>query len=179
MTAASSPKARATSAVEPPRTGALVLPEPLVGLCRADQYERQKKFWQQHTQRWRAEVAASLEQVRAKIDKQNAVSRELRDNILTAMQTAPDPRGLSVADVMVLKNQWADTVDAARRRAGCDRQKMALHCGAGTRIVDGSAEGSLPHRPAQHVPEVLWRGAAARRATRPRAIRGRHFSAGR
>ncbi|MFF5676347.1 hypothetical protein ACFY8S_40775 [Streptomyces hygroscopicus] len=113
MTAASSLKTRATSAVEPPRTGALVLPEPLVGLCRADQYERQKKFWQELTQQWRVEVAASLEQVRAKIEKQNAANRELRDNILSAVQAAPDPRELSVADVMVLKNQWADTVDAA------------------------------------------------------------------
>jgi hypothetical protein len=114
MIAVSSLKARATSAVEPPRTGALVLPELLVGLCRADQYERQKKLWQELTQQWRAEVAASLEQVRAKIEKQNAVNRDLRDNILSVMQAAPDPRELSVADVMVLKTQWADTADAAR-----------------------------------------------------------------
>ncbi|WP_157841328.1 hypothetical protein [Streptomyces sp. NTK 937] len=180
MTAASSPKTRAASAVEPPRTGALALPEPLVGLCRADQYERQKKFWQELTQQWRAEVAASLEQVRAKIEKQNAANRELRDNILSVMQAAPDPREPSVADVMVLKNQWADTVDAARVGVrDANRQKMALHCEPGTRLVDGSAEGPQPHRPAQHVPEVFRRGAAARRATCPRAVRGGHFRAGR
>lgn len=114
MTAASSLETRATSAVEPPCTGALALSEPLVGLCRADQYERQKKFWQELTQQWRAEVAASLEQVRAKIEEQNAANRELRDNILSAIQAAPDPRKLSVADITVLKNQWADTADAAR-----------------------------------------------------------------
>lgn len=102
MTTASPLKTRTTSAVEPPRTGALALPEPLVSLCRADQYERQKKFWQELTQQWRAQVAASLEQVRAKIEKQNAANRELRDNILSAVQAAPDSRELSVADIKVL-----------------------------------------------------------------------------
>ncbi|MFJ6405877.1 hypothetical protein ACIQK9_10180 [Streptomyces hydrogenans] len=114
MTAASSSNARAHPAGKPPRSGAAALPEPLVGLCRADQYERQKRFWQELTRQWRAEVAASLDQVRAQIEKRNAANRSLRDDILAAVRAAPDPCELSVADVTVLKNQWADAADAAR-----------------------------------------------------------------
>lgn len=90
------------------------MPEPLFGLCRADQYETQKKFWQQLTQQWRAEVAVSLEQVRTVIDAQTRASQRFREKILAAVRTAVDPRAISVADVSALSAQWADAADASQ-----------------------------------------------------------------
>ncbi|MFF7172256.1 zinc-ribbon domain-containing protein [Streptomyces pseudovenezuelae] len=88
-----------------------MLPEPLVDLCRADQYERQKAFWQELTQQWRADVAASLKLVRAEVERLTIANQRLRDDIRRVVRAAGDPRSLSVADVEVLKLQWADAAD--------------------------------------------------------------------
>ncbi|MBB4987122.1 zinc-ribbon domain-containing protein [Streptomyces nymphaeiformis] len=114
MTAFSTTPAESPSGARPPRKGPDTLPEPLFGLCRADRYEAQKRFWQQLTQQWRTEVVVSLEQVRAVIDTQTSASQRIREEILDAVHAAVDPRAIPVADIGVLKAQWADAADASR-----------------------------------------------------------------
>ena len=91
----------------------LSLPEALVGLARADQYDIQKRHWQERTQRWRAEVIESLQQLRAITGRQEEANEEIREQIRDTVSRAANPALLTVADLPPLAKQWADPSDAS------------------------------------------------------------------
>jgi hypothetical protein len=90
------------------------LPDALVGLARADQYDTQKRQWQERTQRWRAEVIESLQQLRAVTRRQEEANEEIREQIRDTVSRAANPALLTVADLPPLAEQWADPSDASR-----------------------------------------------------------------
>ena len=89
------------------------LPDALVGLARADQYDIQKRHWQERTQRWRAEVIGSLQRLRAVTARQEEANQQIREQIRDAVFRAVDPALLTVADLPPLAEQWADPGDAS------------------------------------------------------------------
>ncbi|MFI0968346.1 zinc-ribbon domain-containing protein [Streptomyces sp. NPDC021080] len=88
-------------------------PAPLYELSRADRYEAQKRSWQEHTRAWRAEMLPLLAEVRAQIARQEAETEVLRSRIVAAVREVVEPRRLTIGQVPVLAEQWADSADAA------------------------------------------------------------------
>lgn len=94
-----------------PYWGPHPFPAWLDALCRADRYDRQRTLWQNLTRQWREETARSLARCKEQIERNMLASSQLRDEILRVVHGADDPRRLAVADIGVLRLQWADAAD--------------------------------------------------------------------
>ncbi|MBS2549619.1 zinc-ribbon domain-containing protein [Catenulispora sp. NL8] len=90
------------------------LPSALLGMSRADRYERQKAHWQERTRAWRAEMLPVLAELRAQIARIESGSAALREEIVATVRGLADPRVAKVADVPSLLAQWADAEDPRR-----------------------------------------------------------------
>lgn len=90
------------------------LPSALLGMSRADRYERQKVHWQERTRAWRAQMQPILAELRARIARIESDSAALRGEIVATVQGRADPRAATVADVPSLLAQWADAEDPRR-----------------------------------------------------------------